>query len=178
MYKHFIFAAIFGLLLGLSPAEAKEDAVNIFPKPRHVTEQKIIHQSGRNYKLSDFAGEFVVAVFWSRDCGPCIKELHSLNEFHNAVKNNGIRLVLISPNEEWASVAEQKRFLQRFGAKDVDFYVDEKGAVASDFGIFTSPHTVLINKKGEEIGRIRGSAEWNNPKVIEYIYQLKSKYGE
>lgn len=154
-----------------------EDGVNIYPKPRAVPEHKIMHQSGSRFKLSDFKGDFVVAVFWSRDCGPCLKELKSLNGFHNAVKSNGVKLLLISPSKEWRSVTEQKRFLKKYGAPDVDFYVDERGELASDFGIFTSPHTVLINKKGEEIGRIRGSARWDDENVIEYIYKLKAKHG-
>lgn len=171
-----VLKAAFILFLLVVPAYAK-DSVNIYDKPRPAPAHKIIHESGKNYRLSDFKGDFVVAVFWSRDCGPCLAELKSLNGFYKAVKGNGVKLLLISPNEEWATVAEQKRFLKRYGAPDVDFYVDENGAVASDLGIFTSPHTVLINKSGEEIGRIRGSAKWDSDDVIEYIYQLKAKYG-
>lgn len=177
MFKHFGYVAVVLCLLPIFSAQANEDGVNIFSRPRHLPESKIIHESGKKYKLSDFKGMFVLAVFWSRDCPPCIKELKSLNGFYNEVKDNGIRLLLISPSKEWASVEEQRKFLRRFGAKDVDFFVDNNGAVASDLGIFTSPHTVLINKKGEEIGRIRGSAQWDDDRVIEYIYQLKAKHG-
>ncbi len=171
-----VLKVFFMVLLSVASVYAK-DNVNIYEKPRKAPAQAVIHESGKNYRLSDFKGEFVVAIFWSRDCGPCIGELKSLNGFYNATKGKGVRLLLISPNEQWSSIAEQKRFLKRYGAPDVDFYVDEKGMVASDLGIFTSPHTVLINEKGEEIGRIRGSAKWDRDDVIEYIYQLKEKYG-
>ena len=60
-------------------------------------------------------------------------------------------------------------------APDLPFYTDKDGKLAAAFGVFTSPHTVLFNKKGQEIGRIRGSAEWNDPRVIEYIYKLKAE---
>lgn len=171
-----VVKTVFAMFLFAGSAGA-EEGVNIFDKPREAPMHKIIHESGKQYRLSDFKGEFVVAVFWSRDCGPCIAELKSLNGFYNAVKGNGVKLLLISPNEEWVSVAEQKKFLRKYGAPDVDFYVDERGIVASDLGIFTSPHTVLFNESGEEIGRIRGSAKWDRDDVIEYIYQLKAKYG-
>ncbi len=171
-----IIQTIFSVFLFVFPVFA-EEGVNIYAEPREVPRHTIIHESGQRYSLSDFKGDFVLAVFWSRDCGPCIGELKSLNGFHNATKDYGVKLLLISPNEEWSSVAEQKRFLKRYGATDVDFYVDERGIVASDFGIFSSPHTVLINESGQEIGRIRGSAKWDREDVIDYIYQLKEKYG-
>lgn len=176
MFKLVTRAVIIALFLVPFHVKA-EDGVNIYAKPRALPEHRIMHQSGVPYKLTDFKGDFVVAVFWSRDCGPCIKELKSLNGFSNAVAGNGVRLILISPAKEWRSVTEQRRFLKRYGAPDVDFYIDNNGDLASDFGIFTSPHTVLINKKGEEIGRIRGSAQWDDDKVIEYIYKLKASHG-
>lgn len=175
MVKQFFSITFVLSLVFAFSARAAEKGVNIFASPRPLPESTIMHESGARLKLSDFKGDFVVAVFWSRSCPPCLKELRSLNGFYNKVKGSGVRLVLISPSQEWASVEEQRRFLRRFGAKDVDFFVDENGRVAANFGIFTSPHTVLINKKGEEFGRIRGSAKWDDDKVIEYIYELKAQ---
>lgn len=176
MRKCLFFLLVLLVFLPIGSVSA-DDAVNIYKTPRPVPAHKIIHQSGQSYLLSDFKGEFVLAVFWSRDCGPCIAELKSLNEFYKATQNEGIKLLLISENQEWKSVAEQKKILKKYGAPDVEFYVDDYGRVASDLGIFTSPHTVLINTKGEEIGRIRGSADWSSRKVINYIKELKEEYG-
>lgn len=175
MYKLFCAVAFF-LVVSLSAASAEEN-VNIYAKPRRLPDYSLTHQSGKNFKLADFSGEFVVAVFWSRDCVPCIRELRSLNGFHKETQGTGVKLVLISPDDEWNSTVQQKKFLRRYGAPDVDFYVDKGGRLAAALGIFTSPHTVLVNKKGEEIGRIRGSAKWDRDDVIEYIYQLKAKHG-
>lgn len=118
-----------------------------------------------------------MAVFWSRNCVPCVKELDSLNNMSQKVKDNGLQVVLVSPSREWGSIEEQRRFLDKYGAKDMDFYVDENGNLASELGIFTSPHTVLVNRKGEEIGRIRGAAEWDDDDVIEYLYKIKAQHG-
>lgn len=84
---------------------------------------------------------------------------------------------MISNNSEWKNTAEQRRFLNKYKAPDLDFYTDNSGQVAADLGIFTSPHTVLINTQGQEIGRIRGSADWSRPAVIKYIRDLKEKHG-
>ena len=47
-----------------------------------------------------------------------------------------------------------------------------------DFGVFSYPHTVMVDQSGEEIGRISGSVDWDDDDVIEYIYKLKAKYGQ
>lgn len=156
----------------------QSDPVNIFPEPRSLPSREMFHYSdtGEAYKLSDFKGQFVVANFWSRHCTPCLRELDNLNNFSKKVADNGIKVVIISPASEWQSLEEQQKFLQRYGASDLDFYVDKKGDLSADLGIFTSPNTVLINKSGQEIGRIRGSAEWDDDDVIEYIYKIKAQH--
>ncbi len=156
-------------------AEAKENAVNIFQSSRAVPIRKIKHEDGTMYSLKDFNGQFVVAVFWSKSCGPCIKELEGLNTFYkNALKDN-IRLVLISKDSEWHSAVEQRLFLKKYKAPDIEFYTDIKGDLAGDFGIFTSPHTVLINEKAEEIGRINGTAKWGDERVLDYIKKIREE---
>ena len=40
-----------------------------------------------------------------------------------------------------------------------------------------TPVTVLIGREGKEIGRIRGSAEWDSQDVIEYMYKIKAEHG-
>lgn len=164
----FILCAGFG-------AEAKKDAVNIYAEARDVPKRPIVHESGKAYRLSDFKGEFVVAVFWSKTCGPCLKELRDLNTFYQNALPENIRLILISPKSEWKSALEQRLFLKKFGASDVEFYTDKKGKLAADFGIFSSPHAVLINEDSKEIGRIRGTAKWADKRVLEYIKGLKKK---
>lgn len=174
MIKKFILTLFF---CGFVFSAQAENGVNIFDTPRDAPLRKIKSQTGQNFSLSDFKGDFLLVLFWSRNCGPCIKELKSLNKFYNTVKNQGIKLILVSPSKEWQGTSEQRKFLKKYGAPDLDFYVDENGLLAGDFGIFTSPHVVLINKNGEEIGRIRGSAKWDSDDVIAYIYKLKAKYG-
>ena len=171
--KLFIFFCVTALFC-LSFLNDVKAGINIFSTPRHLPQSKIVHQSGAVFELSDFKGDFVLAHFWSRDCAPCIQELRGLNNFHNIVKKDGIRLILISPADEWFDTNEQWRFLNRYGAPDLEFYVED-GSLSADFGIFTTPHTVIINTKGQEIGRLRGSETWDKKKVINYIRELKQE---
>lgn len=171
--------ALYIILFSLFPlfSVGAKEAVNIFEYPRDMPSREIIAESGSKIKMKDFDGDFVLLVIWSRYCTPCIKELDNLNGFVEKTRGNGIRVVMLSPAEEWKNAAEQRAFLEKYQAPDLEFYMDKEGKMAEDLGVFSSPHTVLVNTKGQEIGRIRGSAEWDNDNVIEYIYKLKAKHG-
>lgn len=174
MIKKIVFF-LFCMCLSFN-VEAKK-GINIFAYSRAVPQTPIYNQYGQKSTLADYKGQVVLANFWSRYCVPCIKELDNLNEFAKRTKDDGIKVVIISPAEEWVSDNEQKELLIKYGAPDLDYYVDKNGKLAGDFGIFASPHTVLINKSAEEFGRISGSVEWDDDDVIEYIYKLKAEYG-
>lgn len=173
MFRKILF--ILGLLVISLPAQAQK-GVNLFAYSREVPDTNLFNQYGKAVRLKDFAGDFVIAVFWSRGCIPCLREMDDLNEFVKKTKDTGIKVILISPEEEWIDGNEQKKFLKRYGGQDLDFYVDRRETLAAQFGIFTSPHTVLINADAMEIGRIRGAVDWDDDNVIEYIYKIKAKY--
>lgn len=174
MIKKYAFIGL--VLFGLC-GWGKASPVNIFDEPQDLPDRKIFHreEQGKAAKLSEFDGNFVIAIFWSRYCTPCIQELEKISAFQKKVKDTNIKVVMISPASEWISDVEQQNFLDRFHAGDLDFYVDRKGDLSADLGIFTSPNTVLVNTKGQEIGRIRGAVEWDKDAMVEYIYNIKAK---
>lgn len=157
----------------------RNDRVNIYDEPRDLPERKMFlhEEGGKSFGLDSFDGEFVIAIFWSRYCAPCLQELSKLSTFQQKTKNSNIKVVMISPASDWVSSAEQKRFLTQFQAGDLEYYVDKKGDLSADLGIFTSPNTVFVNSQGKEIGRIRGSVEWDRDEMVEYVYKLKAKHG-
>lgn len=173
--KKFWFAfLIFVSTFGLSMAEEK--GVNIYEEPRDIPSRPIYSYTGKKVNLTEFEGNFLLVVFWSRYCAPCLRELDNLWRYQQIVENDGIKVILVSPDTEWNNVDEMKKMLKKYHAGDLEAYTDINGQLASDFGIFTSPNTVLINKNSKEIGRLRGSAEWDDEKVVEYIYKIKAEH--
>lgn len=165
------------LVSGSFSVQAQEQrGVNIFETPRDVPTRPIYLPSGKKIQLSDFKGDFVIAVFWSRYCAPCLREIDNLANYQKIVKNDGIRVILISPDTEWNSAEQMQKMARKYGSGDLELFTDVNGELASDLGIFTSPNTVLLNKDGKEIGRIRGSAEWDSKDVVEYLYKIKAEH--
>ena len=173
MLKKIIFTILF--VLFISPVYAK-NGVNIFTYPREVPNIKIFDQYGKAFSLKDFNNKFLIVVFWSKSCVPCIREIDDINEFIKKTHGSDLKLIMVSSEKEWLSPEEQKTFLKRYHGEDIEFYTDRKSSLANNFGIFTSPHTVLINKNSLEIGRIRGSVDWDDDDVIEYMYRLNAEH--
>lgn len=173
MFKRILFILV--LMLAALPAKA-EKGVNIYAYSRDVSDTNIYSQYGKAVRLKDFKGDFLIAVFWSKSCIPCIRELDDLDAFVQKTEGTGIKVILISPAEDWSNDEEQKAFLKRYGAKHIDFYVEKNGQLSLDFGVFSTPNAILINANSQEIGRIRGSVDWDDKNVIEYIYKIKAQH--
>ncbi len=174
MIKKFVIIALISFWSSVACAKG---GINIFAYFRDAPQTPVYTPAGQAVKLENFKGDFILVMFWSRYCAPCIKELDEINTFVQKTRDNGIKVMLVSKDDEWTSVQEQRSLLHKYGATDIDFYTDKQGKLAGDFGIFSSPHTVLINKKGEEIGRISGTADWEDDDVIEYIYKIRARHG-
>ena len=174
--KKYILLLMATLSVLCSPLQANEKNVNIYQSSREAPDTFFYDTYGYKLTLADFKGKFVLLLFWSRDCVPCIRELRSIKGFYDNTHGSDIAILPISDAKEWKNAEELNNFLKKYKAEGLPTYIDRRGKLGESFGIYAYPHTVLINAKGNEIGRIRGAAEWDSHEVIEYIMRLKSKY--
>ncbi|MBR1825870.1 MAG: TlpA family protein disulfide reductase [Alphaproteobacteria bacterium] len=166
------------LLLFVFGAVSAEAKINLFPKPRYIPALNIYGDSGKAFRMSDFKSDLLVAVVWSRTCGPCLQDLRPLGNFTNAVRDDGIEVILISPEKEWRTVDEKRNFLRRLGASNIVSFNDRNSRFKDGMGLSVTPTTVLVNKNGEEVGQITGSVKWDSAEVIDYMRKLKTKVSE
>ncbi len=154
-------------------ADAK---INMFQKARYIPQLSIYDDNGNAYKLSDFkSSDLLMAVVWSKTCGPCLKDLKHLGRFVKRTMGKGIEVILISPENEWKSPADKRAFLKRLGADNMVSYNDRKSNFRGGMAIAVTPTAILVNKNGEEVGQITGSTNWDDDKVIEYMTNLRDE---
>ncbi|MBQ8481748.1 MAG: TlpA family protein disulfide reductase [Alphaproteobacteria bacterium] len=165
-----LFFAFF--VLSASVAEAK---INIFPKPRYIPALSFYGESGKAYRLTDFKEDMLMAVVWSRRCGPCVADLKHLKKFAKKVEKQGIKVILISPESEWKTTDERRMFMQRVGGLGLVNYLDRKANFRDGMGLRVTPTVILVNRNGEEVGQITGSVDWDDEDVIEYMINLKNE---
>lgn len=101
-------------------------------------------QSGKNLKLSEYAGNVVLLNFWASWCGPCRLEMPLLNDLHN--KYAALGFVVLGVNVE-----EQTDKARSYLADiPVDFPIlfDDKNVVSKLYDVVAMPTTVMIDRNG------------------------------
>jgi len=62
-----------------------------------------------------------------------------------------------------------KKFYADIGIENLPIYLDVSGQAARQFDTFGVPTTLILDRGGQEVGRIVGPAEWDAPEVVEFL---------
>ena len=112
---------------------------------------------GKYCNLSDIvkSKQLVLLDFWASWCTPCIKEMPILTQLYENYKDKGLEIVGVSLDN---SELPWKKAIEKHNMLWVNIINDEKSNnIATLYGIYTIPHTVLINSNGEIISdKLRG----------------------
>jgi len=121
---------------------------------------------GKNWKLSDSQGKFVLLYFWATWCSPCQAEMPKLKEFYDAVGSNE-RFVMIGLSLD-KEIETAEKYVEEKGLNWIQAFLEEgwKSTIMKDYGIQQVPTKFLIGADGRIISK--------NPSVGE----LKPKLSE
>ncbi len=116
---------------------------------------------GKPVTLAAFKGEPVLVNLWATWCGPCVKEMPSLDRL--AKRGAGkLQVVVVNQTDDAAAIA--KWWAPRQFAM-LQPYRDEKGSLGFDFETGVLPTTVLYDAQGKEVWRIVGGMDWDGPRA-------------
>ena len=105
--------------------------------------------TGRDFKLSAARSKPVLLIFLTTWCPTCRSEIPHYKDIYEIYGQRGLEVVGID-------IEEPKNRVSQFAAKNQIPYktlLDEKGRVASAYGIVGVPTMVLINKDGRVLTR-------------------------
>ncbi len=138
---------------------------NSNPLPRPL----VIDADGNMVEIG-FNEKILVMNFWATWCAPCKKEMPSLNDLAQKMKNEGIRIITVASGRN--SKAAIDTFFSDYNLGNLSKYRDPKGKLAIKYGVTALPTTVVIHSTGKEIGRIIGDIDWDTSETHSFFKRL------
>ena len=133
------------------------------PERQPVADIAFQDGTGGSLKLSQWKGRVVLVNLWATWCAPCRKEMPTLAKLQTELGSKDFEVVAISVDRKGAAVSSV--FLQETGADSLKLYVEPTAVILGDLQALGLPATILIDRKGNEIGRLLGPADWASPEA-------------
>jgi thiol-disulfide isomerase/thioredoxin len=125
---------------------------------------------GDQKQLSDFQGKVVLLNFWATWCAPCRIEMPMLSELQTEFGGKNFEVVTIATGRN--APGALKRFFDKAGIENLPRHRDIKQQLARKMAILGLPITVILNRQGKEIARLRGDADWSSDSAKSIISAL------
>ena len=110
---------------------------------------KLKTSDGKNLKLSNYKGKYVVLDFWASWCPDCRKDIPEVQRMYNKFHAKGVEFIGVSfdtNKDAWVNA------LKKYGIvypQVSELKKMRESAVAQSFGVKWIPSMVLVNPKGE-----------------------------
>ncbi len=122
---------------------------------------------GKPVTLADKRGKLVLLNVWATWCPPCVREMPSLDRLQAALGGPGFEVVALSEDRAGAPVVAA--FYKRLGLTTLDTYLDPGSRASRALKVRGLPTTVLIDRRGYELGRVAGPVDWDSEAAIGLI---------
>ena len=139
----------------------------LLPAPQALSVLHFTDGEGRAMTLADFKGRFVLLNIWATWCVPCRTEMPTLDRLQAKLGGADFEVVALSIDQQ--GLPAVRSFFEEIKIKTLGIYVDQSGKAAPDLNAFGLPTTLLIDRQGQELGRLIGPAEWDSPEAISFI---------
>lgn len=135
--------------------------------PKPVPPLAFVDGEGRRIDLSEFGGRLVLLNLWATWCGPCVKEMPSLDRLQAQLGGEAFQVVALSLDRGGKAAVEP--FYRKTGVDHLALYLDPGSASMQALSLRGLPTTLLIDQEGRELGRVEGAVEWDSPEVVAFL---------
>src|SRR5262249_13235922 len=128
--------------------------------------------AGRPASLADFRGRVVLVNLWATWCQPCVRRMPAPDRLQAAMGGKDFEIVLVSQDRGGANTVEP--FFAKLGLNALKSYLDPKGRLGQAFSVRGLPTSILVDRDGNELGRVEGALDWDGPKAQAFLrWQLE-----
>ncbi len=144
--------------------------ITVSEAPKPAPEVHFVDAEGGRVSLAGFEGKVVLLNFWATWCAPCRREMPDLAELQREFGPDGFVVVAVSGDRQGPSVIQP--FYDRNGVTGLAIYNDRTMGTQRAFRVYGLPTTVLLDRRGHELARLLGPAEWASPEAKALIRHL------
>lgn len=141
---------------------------HVFKEPIPLPDRPFKSLSGESINLNSLTGSVTLLNFWATWCPPCRKEMPSIERLKAAMAGDNFRIVAISTGETEATV---RAFLAREGYT-FPIYLDESGALGSEFASQGIPTTYVVDARGMIVAGAVGAREYDDPALVAALKEM------
>ena len=165
--QHLLAAGLFfaGTTIAATQPLPKNFILHEAPKP--IASIAFEDDQGRPRSLAEFRGKIVLLNIWATWCGPCRREMPSLDRLQGLLGGADFEVVALSIDR--AGLDPVRKFYKDVGIRNLAIYIDRSGKATRDLGTVGVPATLLIERDGRELGRLVGPAEWDEPDIVRFL---------
>lgn len=119
-------------------------------------------QNGVAHTLSEYKGRTVFLNFWATWCGPCRREMPSIQELYNEYGENEGDVIILGISTPDLRGNDSKQDIIKFvNDNEYDFptLIDKEGDVMLNYKISAFPSTFVISRDGNIVSFIPGALE-------------------
>ncbi len=162
----FVFAVLFGLSGALQAAALK-------PVEGTVAAPVLVLQDlqGKQHDLKDYKGQVVLVQFWATYCGPCRKEMPSMNKMAKKMGDVPFTILAVDMGE---SKDEVNQFVSEV-KPEFTILMDETGKSIGEWSVFAAPSNFIIDPEGNIRYTLFGGVEWDSDELIDKLKALGAK---
>lgn len=170
--RHLVAVVGTALSLAAGGAGAAEtpSEVAVHPKPRAIESFEFRDGSGDRFTLRDFRGQVVVLNLWATWCPPCREEMPTLDELQQRLGGEDFEVVALSLDRQ--GLEPVRKFYDEIGVDNLRLYIGSPGDVMARLRVRGMPTTLVVDRRGREVARVVGKADWSTPQMIDYLRGL------
>lgn len=168
--RHLLAAGL--LVAGTAIASAQQPPKNfiLHEAPKPTASIAFEDDQGRQRNLAEFRGKVVLLNIWATWCGPCRREMPSLDRLQGLLSGADFDVVALSIDR--SGIETVRKFYADVGIRNLPIYLDSSGKAARELATIGVPATLLIDRAGREIGRLIGPAEWDEPDIVQFLKRI------
>lgn len=121
--------------------------------------------NGPAQSLANFRSRPLIINVWASWCGPCRKEMASLERLAWRAEGRDFAIIGISTDDD----PEQARRLLKLTNATISHFNDTRMEMERMLGASRLPLTVLVNADGRVLEKVYGAREWDSPDALQFI---------